>query len=193
MLEPIVILGAGPAGLACARTILKNSPGKRVVIVDSAPFVGGAGASFQWKGHTLDYGPHAFHTRGSQPEMLVRELFANDPDLLVEGRKMVHVYLNGKRLKYPLQIGESLLRFNPFLSALMIIEFIATSLFHAVVSIPIENFENWGRKRFGAKLFFFSDTATTEKVWKTKASKISEKFASEKIQGFSFVNLIRRL
>jgi protoporphyrinogen oxidase len=193
MLEPIVILGAGPAGLACARTILKNSPGKRVLIVDSAAFVGGAGASFQWKGHTLDYGPHAFHTRGSQPEMLVRELFANDPDLLVEGRKMVHVYLNGKRLKYPLQIGESLLKFNPFLSALMIIEFIATSLFHAVVSIPIENFENWGRKRFGAKLYKLSFGDYTEKVWKTKASKISEKFASEKIQGFSFVNLIRRL
>jgi|SRR5579871_1895998 len=193
MSDPIVILGAGPAGLACAYQILRNAPESRVLVVDSASFIGGAGSSFQWKGHALDYGPHAFHTRGSQPEKFVRELFASDPDMLIEGRKMVHVYLNGKRLKYPLQIGESLLKFNPFVSALIFMEFLATSLFHAVVSIPVENFENWGRKRFGSRLYRISFGDYTEKVWKTKASKISEKFASEKIQGFSFVNLIRRL
>jgi protoporphyrinogen oxidase len=193
MSDPIVILGAGPAGLACAHRLLENCPGTRVIVVDSAPFIGGAGASFQWKGHTLDYGPHAFHTRGSRPEKLVRELFADEPEQLVEGHKVVHVYLRGKRLKYPLQIGESLLKFNPFLSALIVLEFILTSLFHAVVSIPIENFENWGRKRFGSKLYKLSFGDYTEKVWKTKANKISEKFASEKIQGFSFINLVRRL
>ena len=193
MSDPIVILGAGPAGLACAHRILKKEPGAKVLVLDSAPFVGGAGASFRWKGHTLDYGPHAFHTRGGEPEALVRELFAADPDMLAEGRKQVHVYLNGKRLKYPLQIGESLLKFNPLRSFVIIVEFLLTSLFHAVVSIPIENFENWGRKRFGSSLYKMSFGDYTEKVWKTEASKISEKFASEKIQGFSFVNLVRRL
>ena len=193
MSEPIVILGAGPAGLACAYRIGQNSPGTPVVVIDSASQLGGAGSSFQWKGHTLDYGPHAFHTRGSEPEKMVRMLFADEPDLLVEGHKMVHVYLNGKRLKYPLQIGESLAKFNPFVSALIIAEFVVTSLFHAVVSIPIENFENWGKKRFGSRLYRLSFGDYTEKVWKTKASQISAKFASEKIQGFSFVNLVRRL
>jgi len=45
-------------------------------------------ASFGWKGHTLDYGPHAFHTRGDEPEKLLlgrvgRELVVErlDPDL----------------------------------------------------------------------------------------------------------------
>src|ERR1035441_5212141 len=193
MSEPIVILGAGPAGLACAYRLLENSPGGPVILVDSAPFICGAGASFRWKGHTLDYGPHAFHTRGSEPEKLVRGLFANEPDSLTLGRKMVHVYLKGKHLKYPLQIGESLLKFNPFVSAVTLLEFVLTSLFHGVVSVPIENFENWGRKRFGSKLYKMSFGDYTEKVWKTKANLISPKFASEKIQGFSFINLIRRL
>jgi protoporphyrinogen oxidase len=120
-------------------------------------------------------------------------LFANEPDSLTLGRKMVHVYLKGKHLKYPLQIGESLLKFNPFVSAVILLEFVLTSLFHAVVSVPIENFENWGRKRFGSKLYKMSFGDYTEKVWKTKANLISPKFASEKIQGFSFINLIRRL
>jgi len=190
--EPIIILGAGPAGLACAYKILKES-GLKTIILDKAPIVGGAGGSFRWKGHILDYGPHAFHTRGDEPEKLVRELFQSDPGLLIEGRKQVHVYLKNKRFRYPLQVGEALLKFNPLLSLRIVFEFILTSLFHAIVSIPIDNFENWGRKRFGSTLYQMSFGDYTEKVWKTKPSKISEKFASEKIQGFSFINLIKRL
>jgi protoporphyrinogen oxidase len=189
---PVVILGAGPAGLACAHRILRES-GRRAVIVDKAPAVGGAGGSFHWKEHTLDYGPHAFHTRGDAPEKMVRGLFASDPSALVEGRKQVHVFLRGRRFRYPLQIREALLRFNPLLSLRIMAEFIATSILHALVSIPVENFENWGRKRFGPTLYRLSFGDYTEKVWKTRPDRISEKFAAEKIQGFSFITLIKRL
>ena len=190
--DPIVILGAGPAGLACALRILERSK-RKVVVIDKAPFVGGAGGSFPWKKHTLDYGPHALHTRGGEPEQLIRDLFADDPSVLLEGRKHIHVFLKSRKFRYPLQVGEALLKFNPFLSLRIILEFMVTSLFHAAVSIPIENFENWGKKRFGAKLYKLGFGDYTEKVWKTKADKISVKFASEKIQGFSFINLVKRL
>jgi len=190
--DPVIILGAGPAGLACAYRILKASQ-KKVIIIDRAPVVGGIGASFTWKSHTLDIGPHAFHTRGGEPETLIRSLFEKEPKKLIEGSKKVSVYLKDKRFKYPLQVSEALLKFNPLLSIRIFAEFFLTSLFHAIVSIPIENFENWGRKRFGATLFRMSFGDYTEKVWKTKAEKISEKFASEKIQGFKFINLIFKL
>jgi protoporphyrinogen oxidase len=192
MSDPVIILGAGPAGLACAYGILKASR-KKVIILDKAPGVGGMGSSFTWNNHTLDIGPHAFHTRGGEPETLIRSLFKEEPHKLIEGTKKVSVYLKDKRFKYPLQISEALLKFNPLLSARIIAEFLLTSIFHALVSIPIENFENWGRKRFGATLFRMSFGDYTEKVWKTKSEKISEKFASEKIQGFKFVNLIFKL
>jgi protoporphyrinogen oxidase len=192
MSDPVIILGAGPAGLACAHRVLRDSR-KRVVVVDKALVPGGAGASFRWKGHTLDYGPHAFHTRADEPEQLVRSLFAAEPGLLLEGRKQVHVYLQGKRFRYPLQVREALLKFNPLLSLRIIAEFVITSIFHALVSIPIDNFENWGRKRFGGTLYRMSFGDYTEKVWKTSPARISEKFASEKIQGFNFINLVKRL
>jgi len=190
--DPVVILGAGPAGLACAHRLVKDSE-KKVILIDKARVVGGAGASFRWKGHILDYGPHAFHARGDEPEKLVRSLFDSDPTLLIEGHKRVHVYLKRKRFRYPLQVREALLKFNPLLSLRIMLEFSVTSLFHAIVSIPIENFENWGRKRFGPTLYRMSFGDYTEKVWKTKAVQISEKFAAEKIQGFSFINLLKKL
>jgi protoporphyrinogen oxidase len=190
--DTIVILGGGPAGLACAYKILKSSDYK-VVVLDKAPFVGGAGASFQWKGHTLDFGPHAFHARGDEAEDLMRTLFQDDPSVLIEGQKRVRVFLKGRRFRYPLQVGEALLKFNPLLSIRIIVEFALTSIFHAIVSIPVDNFENWGRKRFGSTLYRLSFGDYTEKVWKTAPDRISERFASEKIQGFSFVNLVKRL
>jgi len=192
MKKEVIILGAGPAGLSAAYEILKN-PDFNVTIIDRANIPGGAGASFQWKDHTLDYGPHAFHSRGDEPEKLIREIFKDSPNELVNGVKKVSIYLNKKFFKYPLQVGEAIRKFNPFLSMRIIFEFFLTSIFHAIVSIPVESFENWGRKRFGASLYKLSFGNYTEKVWKTKPNAISHKFASEKIQGFSFVNLILKL
>jgi len=189
----VVILGAGPAGLACAYRLLKDGIGREVIVLGRAKFPGGAGASFQWKGHTLDYGPHAFHARGDEPEQLVRDLFKDQPDVLLPRTKKVHVFLTGKFFKYPLQVREALLKFNPFTSLKILCEFALTGLLHLLVSIPVESFEDWGRKRFGATLYRLSFGDYTRKVWKTDPAKISRKFAAEKIQGFSFINLVKKL
>jgi len=191
-LDPIVILGAGPSGLACAHSILSRSK-RKVILIDKASTVGGMGASFHWKEYTLDFGPHTFHKRGNEPEKLIKKLFIQNPEDLIEGKKNVHVYLKNRRFRYPLQVGETLLKFNPLLSIKIIMEFMFTSLVHFIVSVPIDNFENWGCKRFGKTLYRMSFGDYTRKVWKVDPTKISEKFASEKIQGFSFINLIKRL
>jgi protoporphyrinogen oxidase len=189
----VVILGAGPTGLACAYEMLTNKAYEQVIILDRAKVPGGAGASFKWKEHTLDYGPHAFHTRGDKPEQLIRELFKDKPDILIEGRKKVRVFLRGKFYKYPLQVKEAFLKFNPFMSIKILYEFGMTMVLHRLISIPINSFEDWGRKRFGSTLYRLSFGDYTKKVWKTDPNVISRKFASEKIQGFSFINLIRKL
>lgn len=191
--QTIVVLGAGPAGLACAHQLLVERPELKVVVLDRARVPGGAGASFSWKGHTLDYGPHAFHTRGDSPERLVRSLFEDSPEELVTGTKRVRVFLTGRFFKYPLRIREALLKFNPFLTVKIMLEFLMTTIIHQIVSIPVESFEDWGRKRFGSTLYRLSFGNYTKKVWKTDPNRISKRFASEKIQGFSFINLIKKL
>jgi protoporphyrinogen oxidase len=189
----ILILGAGPAGLACAYRLLSSGVRDRVIVLDRAKMPGGAGASFKWKNHTLDYGPHAFHARGDEPEQLVRELFKDQPEVLLDRTKKVKVFLKGRFFKYPLQVREALLKFNPITSIRIISEFLVTGIIHVLVSIPVESFEDWGRKRFGATLYKMSFGDYTRKVWKTDPDKISRKFAAEKIQGFSFVNLVKKL
>ena len=192
MADKIVILGAGPAGLACAHKILEKG-GMDVILIDKASDVGGLSGSFNWNGYSLDFGPHTFHARGGEPEALIRNLYTEDPHRLIAGKKKVMVYLKGKFYKYPLRFGEVLKKFNALLSLRIMIEFVFAFIVHKLVAIPIEDFETWGVKKFGRKLYQLGFGDYTEKVWKTKVSNISIKFASEKIQGFSFLSPVRRI
>jgi cation diffusion facilitator CzcD-associated flavoprotein CzcO len=45
----VVILGAGPAGLACAYRLLASGTPRKVIVLDRAKMPGGGSASFKWK------------------------------------------------------------------------------------------------------------------------------------------------
>lgn len=55
---PIVVVGAGMAGLGAANTLLRA--GKEVVILERLDVVGGLARTFSWDGHVFDVGPHYF-------------------------------------------------------------------------------------------------------------------------------------
>lgn len=69
MEKQIIIVGAGPGGLATA--ILLAASGQRVRIIERLPFVGGRTSSIQAEGYTFDLGPTFF----LYPQVL-REIFA---------------------------------------------------------------------------------------------------------------------
>jgi protoporphyrinogen oxidase len=55
---PVVVVGAGMAGLATALTLLRA--GREVVVLERLDAVGGLARSVEIKGHTFDVGPHYF-------------------------------------------------------------------------------------------------------------------------------------
>ncbi|MCI0474871.1 MAG: NAD(P)/FAD-dependent oxidoreductase, partial [Anaerolineales bacterium] len=58
--QPIIILGAGCAGLAAGMRLTKR--GYRVVLLERADHVGGLAGGVRLNGNTYEYGPHTFHT-----------------------------------------------------------------------------------------------------------------------------------
>ena len=63
MKSDVVIIGGGMAGLASGALLAKQ--GKRVVVLEKGNQPGGRAYTYEDKGFTLNYGPHAMYTPGS--------------------------------------------------------------------------------------------------------------------------------
>lgn len=187
----VIVLGAGPAGLSAAmRLAAKGIP---VTVLEKKGSVGGMSGSFRWKGYTLDYGPHTLHVKDPEITGLVKTLYEEDPQELLEGKRNIYVYLKGKMFHYPLSALEVLGRLNPFLTIKAIMEFLMVSLIYKLIYVPEDNFESWGIRRFGKTLYNLCFGAYTEKVWKMPARQMSFRFASEKVRGLDFKTLIKKM
>lgn len=95
--RPIVVVGAGVAGLACAYQLLTDGQGP-VIVIERAPRVGGLAATQPWQGCLLDYGPHRVLSHYPEVDALERDLLG--ADLVVTPRRSA-IYLRGRWLDYP--------------------------------------------------------------------------------------------
>jgi protoporphyrinogen oxidase len=98
----IVVLGAGPAGVAAAwRAALA---GQQVIVLDRAPVVGGMAASFEVAGQRVDHGSHRLHP-ATAPEILaaLQALLGDD---LQQRPRHGRLRLDGRWLGFPLRGGD---------------------------------------------------------------------------------------
>lgn len=98
--RPIVI-GAGPAGLAAAWSLVRA--GSRPLVLEASDRVGGLSASFDVDGFRADYGPHRLH-RAASDEVMELYRLALGGALLDRDRSGV-VHLEGRRLPFPLSLA----------------------------------------------------------------------------------------
>ena len=98
VMEPIYILGAGPAGLAAAYTLTKQ--GHSVVVVERDHQVGGLAKSIEYQGFILDYGPHRFYTKIAPVLQLWDEVLGTEQ---VTVNRLTRIYYGGKYFSYPLK------------------------------------------------------------------------------------------
>ncbi|WP_424831802.1 protoporphyrinogen/coproporphyrinogen oxidase [Ruegeria sp.] len=113
----IIILGAGPAGLAAAHTLTSKGQA-RVTVIERAAQAGGNSASFPIEGVTCDFGSHRFHP-AAEPEVLddVKKLLGDD--LLLRPRHG-RIRLGGKWIHFPLKLTDALMRLpKPFALSLI--------------------------------------------------------------------------
>jgi len=96
---PVVILGAGPAGLGAAWQLARR--GFNVTVLERASAPGGNAGSFEIEGLMADYGSHRLHP-ACPPEILddVRGMLG--PDLLDRPRHG-RIRLHGRWLHFPLK------------------------------------------------------------------------------------------
>lgn len=111
--RPILVLGAGPAGLAAAWQLARR--GFEVTLVERAAVVGGNAASFELERQRVDYGSHRLHPACS-PEILadIRAMLGEE---LIERPRHGRIHLQGRWLHFPLRPADILLHAPPAFAA----------------------------------------------------------------------------
>src|SRR5437016_12673293 len=97
--RPVVVVGAGPAGLTAAYELGKQDV--EVVVLESDTVVGGISRTVQRDGWRFDIGGHRFFTKVPEVEALWHEILP-DEDFLLRPRSS-RIYYRGKFIDYPIR------------------------------------------------------------------------------------------
>ncbi len=179
VMEPIYILGGGPAGLAAAYNLTQQ--GQRVVVVERDTQVGGLAKSFEYKGFILDYGPHRFYTKLAPVLKLWNQVLKEEQ---VTVNRLTRIYYGGKYFSYPLKAKQVLFALGWLENLRIISSYFAARLFPK--KNP-NNFAEWVIDKFGQRLFEIFFQGYTEKLWGIPCEEISADWAAQRIKGLSFI------
>ncbi|HEX8421927.1 MAG TPA: FAD-dependent oxidoreductase, partial [Pyrinomonadaceae bacterium] len=186
MQKSVAIIGAGPAGLTAAYTLLKKSGGRiKVTVCEADPqYVGGISRTVNYKGFHFDIGGHRFFSKSKEVEDLWTELLPAD---MLERPRLSRIFYRGKFFSYPLRALEALLKLGFIESILCMASYVRARLF----PIPDpKSFEDWVSNKFGRRLFKIFFQTYTEKVWGMSCRDISADWAAQRIKDLSLVSAI---
>jgi protoporphyrinogen oxidase len=174
---PVLVLGAGPAGLAAALELTRR--GRAVVVVEREGAVGGLARTVVKDGYRFDIGGHRFYTRIGEVQALWEDVLG--AELLLRPRRSRILY-HGHFYDYPLTLRTALAGLGP-VEGLRI----AGSYLRAKLRPrrPETSLTDWVVNRFGERLFETFFRPYTEKVWGLRCEEIGAEWAAQRIRGLS--------
>jgi protoporphyrinogen oxidase len=176
--KPIVIMGAGPAGLTAAWQLVKA--GREVVVWESDPsYVGGISRTVQAHGFRFDIGGHRFFSKSQDVNEVWRQIM---PDDFIDCPRLSRIYYKGKYFNYPLEAMNAFMNLGPIETFNILVSYVRARL------KPIKpelSFAQWVTNRFGQRLFEIFFKSYTEKVWGISCDEISADWAAQRIKGLS--------
>lgn len=207
-----VIIGAGPAGLACAHELLKTSD-IHPIILEQSDTVGGISQTIRYHGNRMDIGGHRFFSKSdrvmdwwrdmmpvqgapaSDDLLLGREkpLADGGPDPQKEDRVML-VRHRVSRILYLRKFFDYPISMKPRTFLNMGFGRTMKAGFGYIGARfrkrPETSLEDFMINRFGTALYGMFFEKYTEKVWGVHPSRISASWGAQRIKGLSLMKAV---
>ncbi len=180
--SPIIIIGAGPAGLTAGYEAVKNK--LHPIIVEKSNQVGGIARTELYHGYRFDIGGHRFFTHFKEIQHIWKEVLETD---FITVNRISRIYYKNRFYKYPLSFCNALSNLGALEGVLILLSYLKAKAF------PIkqeENLEQWVTNRFGQRLYQTFFRTYTEKVWGIPCSSIQADWATQRIKGLSLKSVL---
>ncbi len=184
---PVIIVGAGPAGLTAAYEL--GARGVPTLTLEQDRQVGGLARTVEYKGFRFDIGGHRFFTKVPVIVELWHAMLGAD---LLSRPRLSRIYYRSRFFDYPLKPMNTLRNLGVFTSVGVLLSYLRVVLFPIR---PEVSFADWVSNRFGRKLYHIFFKTYTEKVWGIPCDTIGAQWAAQRIKGLSLktavINMLR--
>ncbi len=180
--HPVVIIGAGPAGLTAAYELLKH--GIKSVVLEKADKVGGIARTEVYKDYRFDIGGHRFYTKVEEVKQLWQEVLGEE---FLKVPRLSRIYYRGKFFNYPLSAFNALSNLGIVESVLILLSYFKAKLWP---NPEEKTLDQWVTNRFGSRLYKIFFKTYTEKVWGIPCNKIQAEWAAQRIKGLSLKSAV---
>lgn len=186
-----LIIGAGPAGLACAMELSKKKKDFVVVEKDSVP--GGLAKTYAYPESDglvfyTDNGPHRFFSKNPYLYEFIEDLIDED---WIKVKRQTRQYIDGKFYDYPVNALQALHNIGYIKAARMGFDYILAKIRYGLFKKPVNTFEDYALQSFGKSLADFNIINYTEKIWGIPASEIHPDWAVQRIKGLNLYSVLK--
>jgi protoporphyrinogen oxidase len=177
--KPVVIIGAGPAGLTTAYELRKLRSSGKSILLEESEQVGGIARTETYKGYRFDIGGHRFFTKVKEVDDLWHEVCGKE---FLRRQRLSRIYYRQKFYNYPLKPFSALRTLGLYETIRIVLSYLK---WHVRPHPVEENFEQWVMNRFGGRLFHHFFRTYTEKVWGIPCAEIRADWAEQRIKNLS--------
>ncbi|MEW6096551.1 MAG: FAD-dependent oxidoreductase [bacterium] len=184
----VLILGAGPSGLAAAWKLA--SANVEVEIVELENQVGGLCRTIKHGEYSFDLGGHRFITQNISLADEIKKLMGDE---LLDRPRTSTIRLQGKYFHYPLESIDLLKKMRITTSIKCFLDYCFTGVKNKIFHKEDLSLEDWVVNRFGRSLYNIYFGPYSAKLWGMPPTQISSDWAAQRISLLNLWDVFLRL
>lgn len=177
----ILVLGAGPAGMATAIELHKAK--KKFVLVEKDFNVGGLSKTYKFGKFYTDNGPHRFFSKNKFLYEFIEDLLGQD---WIKVNRCTRQFIDGKFYDYPINAVQAFRNIGFSKTSRMLFDYAIATYQYKIKKKKIRNFEDYIVANFGRTLGEFNMLNYTRKQYGFDCSQLHSDWAKQRIKGLNF-------